>query len=414
MRQKLLRLETPVDISFKDNQWTSGNPMYDWYSRRINEGKVSVETMQLRKELSAPFFHEFVVFSLRGGGFYRIDRRQLPNEELPIDAIYTHGVEACDTIEEVPDLNSVLYARSKCLIELSFKPDTNVHIGLILRICRAIQKHKGANVYTLQRYNCYFFAQTLVMCIACGASDWAGLGDTKEESANQNGPWRSPNTEFLSSGTMSGLDNIGRLAAFKWNCSESFSHDWSQLSRLSNGLVQSSPLLRHADHCNYCLESQSDHRQRSLSSEINRLKHELIEYWNNTYRKLLVEVYINNHKKFVASGIWKIVEMNTSEEDSRAVVKRNIDNIKTEWENYSRRQFKLLSKTVLDLLDPMEVCDAWYPDPDEWESTWTYKDGGPVRMAMEEWMRETESFFASEFSKLERDLDLQAGNFATN
>ncbi|KAG8703380.1 hypothetical protein FRC11_010787 [Ceratobasidium sp. 423] len=55
----------------------------------------------------------------------------------------------------------------------------------------------------------------------------------------------------------------------------------------------------------------------------------------------------------------------------------------------------------------MEVCDEWYPDPDEWRSTWTSKDGGPVKAAMEEWERETEKFFNEEFSKLKEDLETQ-------
>lgn len=174
---------------------------------------------------------------------------------------------------------------------------------------------------------------------------------------------------------MPSLNNSSCLAAFKWGCKDNFNHDWGQLSRLSNALVHSSPLLRHADHCNYCLESQSIHRQRSLSSEINRLKHELIEHWNGTYRELLEDIYCTNHKNFVESGVWRIIERNPSEENSRAVVKKNLDTIRTKWEDYSRQRFKALTTTVHDLLDTAEVCDEWYPDPDEWRSTWTCKDG---------------------------------------
>ncbi|CAE6418301.1 unnamed protein product, partial [Rhizoctonia solani] len=407
IRQKIFRLEAPINISFEDNKWQAGDPMYDWYTRRTSENRVFIETIQLRKEVQAPFFHEFIVFGLRGGGFYRIDRRQQPTEELPIDAIYTYGVKAHDTIEEVPDLNSIMYARSQCLIEINFKPDVNVHVGLILRICRAIQKHERAKDYTLQRYNCYFFAQTLIMCTACGASDWAGLGEPKSETSNRDGPWRTPNTPLADFAKTPCLDNDACLTAFKWNCTENFNHDWGQLSKLSNTLVHASPLLRHADHCNDCLESQSVHRQRSLSSEIKRLEHELIEHWNGTYRELLDAIYRSNHKKFVSSGVWKIIEQNTSEEGSREVIEQNLDSIQAKWEEYSRQRWSALVETVHDLLDPAEVCDAWYPDRDEWKSTWTCKDGGPVKAAMEEWERETQKFFNEEFSKLEKDLETQ-------
>ncbi|CAE7087654.1 unnamed protein product [Rhizoctonia solani] len=60
----------------------------------------------------------------------------------------------------------------------------DVHLALILKICQQIQAHRLARVYTLQRYNCYFFAQTLIMCIACGASNWVGTVDRLSQQHN--------------------------------------------------------------------------------------------------------------------------------------------------------------------------------------------------------------------------------------
>lgn len=165
-QRHLLKLEGPIRIRF-DEEWKAGNSLFDWYARR---SKRCIQKLQLRKERESPFFHEYIVFSLReDGGYFRIDRRQLPDEVLPLDCIYD-GVEARDTIEEVKSLDDALYCASDCLVELEFNAD--VDLGLVLKICKAIQQHPAARVYTLQRYNCYFFAQTILTCIARSAFTW--------------------------------------------------------------------------------------------------------------------------------------------------------------------------------------------------------------------------------------------------
>ncbi|EUC56120.1 Wbp11 domain protein [Rhizoctonia solani AG-3 Rhs1AP] len=398
-RRKLLNLKEPFRMSF-DN-WGPGNSLYDWYSGLENP---YIHTMQLRKERESPFFHEFLVIRLSAGTYWRFDRRQKPDENTPLNSLYTDGVPAHDTIEQVTSLESPLYTRSDCVVQLEFK--VNVHVGLVLRICRAIQNHIGARVYTIQRYNCYFFAQTLLFCTACGVSDWAGAGEPKQGENERGGPWKTPNgaVDFSKAHT---LENGTRLATFKWNPTENFTYDWGQLSRLSNTLIHASPMLRHADHCNHCLESQSNHRQRSLSSEINRLKHELVEYWNNAYREVLDKAYLANHKKFVECGVWEVVSENVAREDSKNVVLDNLNEVRIKWEEYSEGRLEVLVATVDDLLDPAEVCDYWYPDPDEWKSTWTCKDGGPVQAARLNWEKETKAFMKSEIAQLEMALEEQ-------
>ncbi|CAE6394523.1 unnamed protein product [Rhizoctonia solani] len=399
-RRKLLNLQEPFRMTF--DRWGRGNPLYDWYTRLENP---YIQTMQLRKEHESPFFHEFIVIRLKSGTYWRIDRRQLPDEGTPLNCMYNEGVPAHDTIEQVTSLESTLYSRSYCLVELEFSVD--VHVGLVLRICRAIQNHHGARVYTLQLYNCYFFAQTVIFCTACGVSDWAGVGEPREGQGGQKSPWKTPNSPIGDFSDPYHLGNQVRLKTFKWNPNDKFTHDWGELSRVSNKLVHASPLLRHADHCNYCLESQSVHRQRSLSSEINRLKIELIDYWNGLFREVLDKAYLANHETLVSSGVWGVVSKNIAEEDCKKVVQESLHEVKTKWEKYSKDRVEKLVASVEDLLDPMEVCDVWYPDPDEWKSTWTCKDGGPVQAAMAEWRRKTWAFVESEISQLEKALETQ-------
>ncbi|CUA72971.1 hypothetical protein RSOLAG22IIIB_10449 [Rhizoctonia solani] len=221
-RRKLFNLMEPFRIVF--DGWGPVNPLYNWYTELANP---YIHTMQLRKERESPFFHEFIVIRLRGDTYWRIDRRHLPDEKTPLNCIYTDGVPAHDTIEQVTSLESPLYASSDCLVELEFNVD--VHVGLVLRICRAIQNHKGAKVYTLQRYNCYFFAQALLFCTACGISDWAGAGEPKPGEKERKGPWKTPNApvDFSKPHT---LDNASRLETFKWSPTENFTHDWSTLT----------------------------------------------------------------------------------------------------------------------------------------------------------------------------------------
>ncbi|CAE6478576.1 unnamed protein product [Rhizoctonia solani] len=394
-QRKVLGLQDPFDISF--NRGKDSQPITKWYND--HKDNPYIETLQLRKERSGPFYHEFVVFRLRAGTYWRIDRRQLPDEEMPLDSIYRGGVTARDTIEEVNSLDGVMYGRSNCMVEMVFK--VPVHIGLVLRVCRSIQNH--AKLYTLQRHNCYFFAQALTLCVACGASDWAGAGEQGERRS----PWMSPNGPFLDFYKKFDLENEARLANFKWSPTDAFTHDWEKLSRLSRVLVHASPLLRHADHCKFCSESQTIHRQRSLSSEVDRLKNELVEYWNKVFREVLEKSYLANHKRLVSSGVWGLVSQNMADKDCKQVVENSIEEVRGRWGEYAKGRVDKLFANVEDLLDPMEICDAWYPNPDEWKLTWTCKDGGPVQAAMDEWQKEIRAFVESEISHLEAALEHQ-------
>ncbi|KAF8677442.1 hypothetical protein RHS04_06167 [Rhizoctonia solani] len=400
-QRKVLRLQEPFNITFdggKDSQ-----PLTDWYNNHSNNPYI--QTLQLRKERDGPFYHEFVVFRLRAGTYWRIDRRQLPDEEMPLDSIFRDGVTARDTMEQVTSFDASLYSRSDCLIELEFK--VPVHVGLILRVCRSIQNH--AKLYTLQRYNCYFFAQTLTLCTACGVSDWAGMGKENEGRS----PWRSPNSPFTDFYKKSDLENNARLqtCTVNWSLDDSFNfaYDWGQLSRLSNILI-------HSD---------SNRRQRGMSGEVGRLKHEIEEYWSSAFRQVLNRAYLESHKRVIASGIWRLLSPNVTNEEYEQVMQNRIDEVKIKWEQYSKDKVENLIAAVKSLLDPTEVCDAWYSDPDEWKSIWACKDGGiylivhnsliivrytlggPVRAAFVEWEKQTRIYIESETSQLKRALEVQ-------
>ncbi|CAE6419666.1 unnamed protein product [Rhizoctonia solani] len=156
LKRHLLNLETPVRIQFKED-WKPGNSLHDWYQRRNSH---AIGAMELRRERSAPFFHQYIVLKFLDNHFFRIDRRQHPDETTPLDCIYEQGVEACDTIEEVTSFEDASYSPSDCLVGIEFR----VYIPLerVLKILWAIHQHSSARVYTLQRYNCYFVAHTII------------------------------------------------------------------------------------------------------------------------------------------------------------------------------------------------------------------------------------------------------------
>ncbi|EUC54774.1 hypothetical protein RSOL_072940 [Rhizoctonia solani AG-3 Rhs1AP] len=169
--RRIRRLGRAVPIDFNLKAGTE-NELMAWYRGR-SDGLV--RALQLRQEREGPYFHQFIVFELQdGGGLFRIDRRLRPNEDAPMNSLKDEGIPAFDTIEPVVAWDDPLFPASDCLISIEFKVD--VYLALILKICRAIQEHPLAQVYTLQRYNCYFFAQTITMCAACGAVDWARIG----------------------------------------------------------------------------------------------------------------------------------------------------------------------------------------------------------------------------------------------
>ncbi|CAE6450784.1 unnamed protein product [Rhizoctonia solani] len=154
----------PVRIEFI-KEWAEGNPLFDWYAGRPGTSGRLVYSIQLRKERKQPFFHEYLVLCMgnQKNAYFRLERRQLENEDQPLNSLLEYGVEAYDTIEKTFSFEKHVVS-SSCVAQIDF--EAGIHIAVILEICRAIQKHPSAKVYTLQRFNCYFFAQTILLCTA--------------------------------------------------------------------------------------------------------------------------------------------------------------------------------------------------------------------------------------------------------
>ncbi|KAG9101567.1 hypothetical protein FS749_005796 [Ceratobasidium sp. UAMH 11750] len=132
--------------------------------------------MQLRKEFSRPFFHEFILVCLNDGTQFRFDRR--PSAEQPIDTLLHQGADAFDTVRTVEDIDDGSHPPSQCIIALDLK--NRVAVSLILTICSAIQRDKRTCRYTLHEFNCYFFSWTIISHVARYLVAWEDLPETAD------------------------------------------------------------------------------------------------------------------------------------------------------------------------------------------------------------------------------------------
>ncbi|KAK2464816.1 hypothetical protein APHAL10511_003234 [Amanita phalloides] len=143
----------PVRITCRD--WTNGE-IFDWYQR---QPYTTVSKLELRKERDH-FRHEFIVIYLDNGWYHRIDRR--PVKGANVEAISKEGCEAEDSLTPVSDADlAVIRSDTDAEITLEFKsnmPD----LYNVIAVAVAIHLDPQTKNYTLQQYNCYFVARSVI------------------------------------------------------------------------------------------------------------------------------------------------------------------------------------------------------------------------------------------------------------
>ncbi|KAF9517127.1 hypothetical protein BS47DRAFT_1483552 [Hydnum rufescens UP504] len=128
----------------------------------------TIDTLQLRKEKSEPFTHQYIVLILSDDCILRLDRRG--EEANPTDAVTSDGIESIDSIADVDSLSD-LDKTSHCLAEFHCQ-GSDVDLLNVIKICFGIHSDPKAGRYTLQRFNCYFFAWTILVATARHAEPW--------------------------------------------------------------------------------------------------------------------------------------------------------------------------------------------------------------------------------------------------
>ncbi|KAG8738785.1 hypothetical protein FRC10_006475 [Ceratobasidium sp. 414] len=140
-----------------------------WYGdQKASSTKfISVEH---RRDIHGPFYHEFLLFKLIDGAMCRLER---VGEGSRADAIRYTGCTANDLIQW---LNADDYAKfesenpSVLLSEVTFPSEYDILD--VLAICYSIQNTQACKVYTLQRYNCYFLCLTVLAVLTRRAASW--------------------------------------------------------------------------------------------------------------------------------------------------------------------------------------------------------------------------------------------------
>ncbi|KDQ62104.1 hypothetical protein JAAARDRAFT_203321 [Jaapia argillacea MUCL 33604] len=133
-------------------EWGIGSA-FKWYRRQRSTG---IRKIQLMKEEST-FSHEYILVTLRSGKTIRFERSPDPKAH-PDAVVHPSGCEAYDTI----DTGSEDLGRAEehiCVGEIVFQD--GIDLLFIISVCFAMTKDTKARRYTLQEYNCYFFARTI-------------------------------------------------------------------------------------------------------------------------------------------------------------------------------------------------------------------------------------------------------------
>lgn len=155
------------------DEWDKGG-IFDWYRAQPH---TTIRRIELRKEKER-FKHEFVLVFLDQGGNCRIDRRPLggTNPEL----LLPEGIEAEDTINAVDDDElEGIHAETDVEVVLKFN-ENRPDMYTVIAICAAVHMDPETTNYTLQHYNCYFLARTIITltaryCLLQGCSANKGL-----------------------------------------------------------------------------------------------------------------------------------------------------------------------------------------------------------------------------------------------
>ncbi|KAG8714062.1 hypothetical protein FRC08_012423 [Ceratobasidium sp. 394] len=165
-------------INFESGWRSASCNVEKWYQDQLKNSKrqqstTHFVTIEHRRTLEAPFFHEFLLIPLADGSFYRIERTGIGSD---IDAISPSGCVACDMIEWFPGDEYQQFISDKPSEEVhKLRFPTEFDILDVLAICYSIQQNQHARRYTLQRYNCYFFCSAILSIMARRVADWPSI-----------------------------------------------------------------------------------------------------------------------------------------------------------------------------------------------------------------------------------------------
>ncbi|KAK2464926.1 hypothetical protein APHAL10511_003002 [Amanita phalloides] len=146
----------PVRIACRD--WNDGE-IFDWYKRQLH---TTISKLELRKERDR-FKHEYILIYLENGWFHRIERR--PIKAANTETISKEGCEAEDSLTPVSDRDlEIIRSETDAEITLEF-PSNKPDLYNVIAVAVAIHLDHQTRNYTLQQYNCYFVARSIIALV---------------------------------------------------------------------------------------------------------------------------------------------------------------------------------------------------------------------------------------------------------
>ncbi|KAG8787207.1 hypothetical protein FRC12_015819 [Ceratobasidium sp. 428] len=144
-------------------------PVMGWYSQQ-HQSSTMFQSIEHRRSLDGPFFHEFLLVKLTDGAVCRVERT---GEGSRADAIRYVGCIAHDLIQwlsEADSNSSSIRSSSELIAEVDLGREFDILD--LLAVCYSIQRTKACRAYTLQRYNCYFLCLTILTVLTRRAVSW--------------------------------------------------------------------------------------------------------------------------------------------------------------------------------------------------------------------------------------------------
>ncbi|KAG8743055.1 hypothetical protein FRC10_000437 [Ceratobasidium sp. 414] len=144
-------------------------PVMGWYDQQ-RKSSTRFRSIEHRRNVEGPFFHEFLLLKLTDGAVCRVERT---GEGSRADAIRSTGCTAHDFIQWFTKSNYDQFS-AKCPSVPIAEVDLCREFDIldVVAICYSIQNTKACRVYTLQRYNCYFLCLTVLSVLTRRVASW--------------------------------------------------------------------------------------------------------------------------------------------------------------------------------------------------------------------------------------------------
>ncbi|KAG8737609.1 hypothetical protein FRC10_008037 [Ceratobasidium sp. 414] len=149
-----------------ENGWNVG-PVFDWYNGLANDPRAkSIQAIQIRKDVSGPVPHRFIVLRMCDKLVHRFDRRpdRGPNVDTTmVDLIFNQAVASQDSYtREISLADEERFSERE--IELTL--NGQVDLLTVISVCYAISVDNLAQKYTFLRHNCFFFSWTILTIVS--------------------------------------------------------------------------------------------------------------------------------------------------------------------------------------------------------------------------------------------------------